>query len=133
MLGTWYSYDNHEKATVTFTDHTIEETENGHTVTTELHKMKPDRDRGEDKAYWAKTKHWATISKFKMPESKPKDNKLYYNIYGWNETAGDGEFYAVHTEEVACINISWRCRCMDRCGILEDTRVSSKICRKEVS
>ena len=61
--------------------------------------MKPDRDRGEDKAYWAKTKHWATISKFKMPESKPKDNKLYYNIYGWNETAGDGEFYAVHTEE----------------------------------
>ena len=43
-----------EKATVTFTDHTIEETENGHTVTTELHKMKPDNDRGEDKAYWAK-------------------------------------------------------------------------------
>nr|WP_259686826.1 hypothetical protein [Lactobacillus helveticus] len=106
MLGTWYSYDNHEKAAVTFTDHTIEETENGHTVTTELHKMKPDRDRGEDKAYWAKTKHCATISKFKMPESKPKDNKLYYNIYGWNETAGDGEFYAVPTEEGQPVLIS---------------------------
>lgn len=102
MLGTWYSYDNHEEATVTFTEHTIEETEDGRTVTTELHKMNPDRDRGDhdqDKAYWAKTKHWATISKFKVPESKPKDNKLYYNIYGWNETAGDGEFYALHTEE----------------------------------
>ncbi|WP_308556457.1 hypothetical protein [uncultured Lactobacillus sp.] len=91
--GVWYTVSYGKMYKIVFTDHEI--IENGQT--TELHKMKRsfiDKIEKMPKSYQDKTMKWGRASM--MTDIK---KNTWFNVMGWNQTAGDGESYRLHTEK----------------------------------
>ncbi|WP_201738276.1 MULTISPECIES: hypothetical protein [Lactobacillus] len=95
--GTWYTYHNHSNklTIIKIGAHTI--SLDGYT--TELHTV--DKHYTGDyiekyqkvKSYTNATKNWGRPKFWKVNHIK------YLNVMGWMQSAGDGEFYGLHTEK----------------------------------
>lgn len=97
LRGTWYSNDYDSSATITITAHTITTTEDGDTTTIHLYKQDGDflsGSQSEDQSIQDATKNWGSAQIMKA------HGLTYVNVRGWCQTAGDGESYAFHTEEI---------------------------------
>lgn len=98
LQGTWYSADNDVNATINFTAHTYKFSsteDDGDSTTLKLYKQgKLAEDEMEDQAVQDATKDWGRTSFMDVK------GMHWMNIQGWCQSAGDGSFYAVHTETI---------------------------------
>lgn len=96
MQGTWYSADYDSNSTVTFSAHTLTDSEDD--VSLHLYKQDPkflyDEDQYMNRSIQNATKNWGRTSFVNV------DGERWVKIYGWTQTAGAGETYAVKTENI---------------------------------
>ncbi|WP_242362144.1 hypothetical protein [Limosilactobacillus antri] len=99
LQGTWYTADNGEPGSVTFGAHTFKYTggdNDGDQVT--IYKQSPaflqDENNATSQAIGRATKNWmrGTFGN--------AHGMRWLNLRGWQQTAGDGAYYAVHTETI---------------------------------
>lgn len=103
MRGTWYSEDNDSSSTVTFGKNTYQysgddDDADGTNGVIHLYKQDPafaeNEDNMTDQGINEATKNWGRTSFW------DGHGMHWLNIQGWCQGAGDGSFYAVHTETI---------------------------------
>lgn len=104
MRGTWYSDDNDSSSTVTFGKNTFQyqgddaDGSDGSNSLSHLYKQNPsfakNEDNMTDQGIEEATKNWSRTSFWDC------HGMHWLNIQGWCQGAGDGSFFAVHTETI---------------------------------
>lgn len=99
MQGTWYTADNDTNGTLTFGQHTYKyDGPDGGGEQLTLYKQNnaflEDESNGTDQAIAKATKNWARAA---FTDAK---GMHWLTVRGWQQTAGAGTFFAVHTETI---------------------------------